>query len=76
MAGLQPGALTVNEYVLVIVGIAVTTADADEIRFGPVQEYPVVPPPGTAVSVTVPTLHIGPLLETVAVGLFTVTVVV
>ena len=60
-----------------IVGVAVGVAPVVEIRLGPVHEYVVVPPEGTAVSVTVPMLHIGPLFEILAiVGLFTVTVVV
>jgi hypothetical protein len=79
--GTQPDAavplVTVNEYVLVTVGVAVGLASVEEERFGPLHEYTVVLPPGFAVSVTVPPSHIGPLFVGAAVGVaLTVTVVV
>ena len=76
VAGLQPGILTVNEYVLVTVGVAVGFCAVVDDKFDPLHKYPVTPPEGVAVSVTVATLQIGPLLDTTAVGLLTVTVVV
>jgi len=80
VTGLQPDApplLTVSEYVLVTVGVAVGFWSVVDDRFAPLQLYIVVPPDGTAVRFTVPPIHIGPLLLTAAVGIgLTVTVVV
>ena len=79
LAGLQPDAaplLTVNEYVLVTVGVAVAIAVNAVYPPGPVQEKAVAPPTGVAVKVTVPVPQRGPLFITVAVGIgFTLTVV-
>lgn len=79
--GLQPEPvlLTVTEYVLVTVGVAVGLAAVADDKFGPLHAYTVVPVPPVAfaVSVTAPPLHIGPLLVGAAVGAAsTVTVVV
>lgn len=77
--GLQPDAaplLTVNEYVLVIVGDTTGFCAAEVNPPGPVHEKIVAPPEGVAVSVTVPT-QIGPLFVGAADGIgFTVTIVV
>jgi hypothetical protein len=79
--GVHPGLVvplvTVSEYVLVTVGVADGLASVDEDRFGPLHEYVFAPPPGLAVSATVPPLQIGLLLVGVATGTaLTVTVVV
>lgn len=74
--GLQPGMLTVREYVVVTDGDTTGFVAAEVNPPGPVHEKVVAPPDGFAVSVAVPVLHIGPLLVGAAAGLFTVTVVV
>ena len=62
---------------VVVVGVAVGLATVAEDKSGPDQLYTEAPPAGLAVSVTVPPLHIGPLLVGAAVGVeFTVTDVV
>lgn len=81
VVGLQPDAavplVTVSEYTLVVVGVAVGLATTADDRFGPLHEYVLAPPDGLAVSVTVPPLHIGPSLVGAAVGIaLTVTEVV
>ena len=71
VAGLQPGApppLTVNEYVLVIVGVAVGFCAVVEDKLGPLQVYDVAPPEGLAVRFTMPPLQMGPLLVGAAAG--------
>lgn len=50
--------VTVSEYVLVTVGVAVGFCTVDEDRFGPLHAYVLVLPPGLASSVTVPPTHI------------------
>jgi hypothetical protein len=79
--GTQPEALvplvTISEYVLVTVGVAVGFCVVEDDRFGPLHEYVLVLPPGFAVRFTVPPLHTGLLLVGAAVGVeLTVTLVV
>ena len=79
--GVQPDVpallLTVNEYVLVTVGVAVGFCAVVDDNAGPLHKYISVLPPGFAVKVTDADKHIGPLLVGDAVGKpFTVTVVV
>lgn len=64
---------------LVTVGVAVGLAAVVDVKLGPLHAYTSVPVPpvALAVSVTVPPLHIGPLLVGAAVGTaFTVAIVV
>jgi hypothetical protein len=79
--GEQPGcvlpSVTVTEYMLVLVGVAVGFSALLDDSDVPLQLNVVAPPDGVAVSVTVPPAHIGPLFTGAATGLaFTVTEVV
>ena len=80
VTGAQPDALmllTVSEYVLVTVGVAVGFCAVVELRLLPLHTNDVAPPAGLAVRLTVPPLQIGPSFEGAAVGVgLTVTVVV
>jgi hypothetical protein len=81
VVGVQPASLvplvTVSEYTDVTLGVAVGLATVVDDNDGPLHEYVDVLPPGLAVNVTVPPLHIGPLFVGAAVGVaFTVTEVV
>ena len=66
----EPLLLTVTEYVLVTVGVAVGLAAVVDDKLGPLHAYINVPVPPVpfAVSVTVLPLHIGPLFVGAAVG--------
>lgn len=70
--GLQPGnavpLVTVREYVLVMVGVAVGLATAAEDRLGPLHEYALALPPGLALKVTDDPEHIGLVFVGAAVG--------
>ena len=70
--------VTVSEYMLVVVGVAVVVVpDVEPLILGPLHAYVVVLPLPLAFSVTVPPLHIYPLFDGAAVGVeFTVTFVV
>ena len=72
VAGAQPGcvepSVTVSEYTLVTVGVAVGAATTDDDKDEPLQLYVDAPPAPFAVSVTVPPLQIGPLFVGAAVG--------
>jgi hypothetical protein len=72
VAGAQPGcvepSVTVSEYTLVTVGVAVGAATTDDDNDEPLQLYVVAPPAPFAVNVTVPPLQIGPLFVGAAVG--------
>lgn len=81
VAGLHPDlplpSVTVSEYTLVVVGVAVGFWAVADDRPAPLHVYTDAPLAGLAVRLTVPPAHIGPLLAGVAVGaLFTVTEVV
>ena len=81
VAGEHPGcvepSVTVSEYTLVTVGVAVGLATTDDDNDEPLQLYVVAPSAPLAVNVTVPPLQIGPLLDGAAVGVaLTVTEVV
>ena len=71
VAGLQPDPaplLTVSEYVVVTVGVAVGLASVAEDKLAPLQEYIEAPPDGFANKLTVPPLQIVPLFVGAAVG--------
>ena len=66
--GLPIPKLTVKEYMLVTVGVAVGFCAVVEDKLDPLQLYSVVLPPGLAFSVIVPPLHIGLVFVGAAVG--------
>jgi hypothetical protein len=69
--------VTVSEYTLVVVGVALGFSVLLDDSDVPLQLNVFAPPDGVAVSVTVPPAHIGPLFIGAATGLaFTVTDVV
>ncbi len=69
--------VTVKEYTVVTVGVAVGLGTEPDDKPTPLHENTVAPPDALAFSVALPPLHIGPLLVGAAAGaLFTDTEVV